>query len=224
MLHPRDFAASVMLRNTSGDKLWLTGGSTYDASARTEFIYSKPSTMPWGESVPDLLYLHCMVKLNESSVMFIGGVNLSTVYFYTFIPDRFYGEWAEGPSISTPRQGHSCGKIQTSDDQTLVVVTGGSNGSGYYNSTELLDVSNTGQGWKQGPKLPFDSAAVNGSMVETGASLVYFGFAPTLTIYELRCKSVDSCRWETMAQKLQDVRSRPVGMLVPSQLTECCTQ
>lgn len=211
-----------MLRNSSGDKLWLTGGSSYDASARTEFIYSKPSLMPWGESVPDALYLHCMVKLNESSVMFIGGVNLSAVYFYTFIPDRFYGEWSEGPSLSTQRQGHSCGKIQTSDHQTLVVITGGSNGSSYSNSTELLDLGNIDQGWKQGPKIPFESAAVNGSMIETGDSLVYFGFARTHNIFELKCKSVDSCAWKMMAQKLQDVRSRPVGMLVPSQLTQCC--
>ena len=127
--------------------------SGYEPSTKTEYIrYNKPSE--GRESLPYPAIEHCMVKLNESMIMFIGGVNQSTVYFYTFIPGDFYGLWSHGPSLPQPRNGHACEKIQIEKDHDAVVVTGGFNGTHFLKSTQILDLNHVERGWKNGPEMP----------------------------------------------------------------------
>ena len=171
MHHSRYLASSVVVAcrwwwcGGNVEALWITGGSTYESQTTTEFVHS--GGILGGESLPYAMTQHCVVKLNDSTVLFIGGFNTSSSYFHTFT-ENFYGIWSEGPSLSKPRHGHACG-IFEQGDQTLIYVTGGSTSNDekeVLKSTEVLELSNVHLGWRFGSNLP--DAHYGGSIVSLG--------------------------------------------------------
>lgn len=217
MNHPRYLAASIVLDNGT---MWVTGGSTYDSASKTEFVeVGKPGIVR--ESLPNPMTDHCMVKINESAIILIGGINSSTVYFYTPIPGSFYNLWSQGPSLPRPRNGMACGLVKN-----LVIITGGISGQDFLKSTLILDLNRVGQGWIPGPDIP-GHPLYRPSLVSTGKTVILFGgiipFAASYSssLLELQCQSVTQCQWRLMKQKLHQGRYSTVGMLLPSQMTQC---
>ena len=67
------------------------------------------------------VYYHCMVLVNKSSVMLIGGSTEESfysvkTYFYNFDTKG----WTEGPKLNRSRSHHSCGMIKKDKDSDEV--------------------------------------------------------------------------------------------------------
>ena len=68
----------------------------------------------WGSSLPELpvkIYFHCMVTLNATSIMVIGGALGYGDPASTFIFNNDTDEWTSGPSLKYGRHHHSCARI-----------------------------------------------------------------------------------------------------------------
>ena len=65
--------------------------------------------------------------------MVIGGIQGGTPSKKTYIFSYDLNDWYEGPELSVPRSGASCGVL----NERHVLVTGGYNNDGYLSSTEV---------------------------------------------------------------------------------------
>jgi hypothetical protein len=139
----RSYAASVVWNSTT---LWMTGGWVGIWTKSTEFVQLTGTTP--GPDLPLEVYDHCLVSLNDTTVLLIGGVLQSgTTSKATFYYDTDHKTWTDGPSLILGRNGHSCAlfKSHTVHGHTdTVIVTGGNNLA----STELLNLDSNN--WQSG--------------------------------------------------------------------------
>jgi hypothetical protein len=150
----RSLASSVVLNSTT---LWLTGGSI-DGTGRTKSVGRTKSTefvqltgTTPGPDLPLEIIFHCLVSLNDTTVILIGGMLPDNTYSKaTFFYNTDHKTWTEGPSLITGRSSHSCALFKSPQHghTDTVIVTGGNNG-GFLDSSEFLylDSSNS---WKSG--------------------------------------------------------------------------
>jgi hypothetical protein len=141
---PRSYGASVVL---DGQTLWITGGELNNSSATktTEYV-DLNGTRP-GPDLPLELQRHCLVAINATSVLLIGGYTIAgqfskETYFYS-IEDQV---WTAGPPLMTGRYFHSCA-LFNHDNQMTVIVTGGID-STVLRTSELLILGS--DAWTQG--------------------------------------------------------------------------
>jgi uncharacterized protein YaaQ len=148
LTQPRSHAASVAL---NGNILWMTGGYL-DGSVptnSTEFVQLS-GTRP-GPDLPLELQKHCLVSLNETTVLLIGGELADWTWSKaTFYCNHNHQTWSEGPSLITARTSHSCAlfKSPLHGHTDTVIVTGGYKGD-WLDSTEFLNLD-TGDSWTLG--------------------------------------------------------------------------
>ena len=134
----RHFGAGVVLNDNC---FWVTGGisnmENYVKLNSTEFITFDEAIH--GPNMPRALHGHCVVVINSTFSMIIGGYteNPEDSTFY-FDHDKY--EWINGQSLIQARYYHAAGIIideVTGED--FVVVTGGqTNAHDSSNSTEIL--------------------------------------------------------------------------------------
>ncbi len=150
MIQPnRSFAASSIspYENTS---LMVTGGEiSYPVLTNLAEIIT-PSGWVQIPSLPIPIVHHCMVTINATTVMVIGGYNkmfpFSASSYYFNIAEE---TWKEGPLLTFGRHSHKCGIIRKTGKKSIVVV-GGVNDSGVFlRSVEILDDDATE--WHSGP-------------------------------------------------------------------------
>jgi hypothetical protein len=140
LTNPRNWAASVVL---NGDTLWLTGGQIYDSGSTetSEFVHLT-GTKP-GPDLPLNGHSYCLVSLNETTVLLIGGrlANGTMGSKATFYYNNDQQTWTEGPSLITGRNEHSCAQFKSPQHghTDTVIVTGGFNGE-FLASTEFLNL------------------------------------------------------------------------------------
>ncbi len=133
-------------------------------------------------SLPFTTFLHCLVPINASTIMFIGGYHdfyiQPTVYFFNTESQV----WTEGPPMNVGRAGHACGRIRADEQSETfdVIVVGGTAGK-YMTSTEIYDVATNS--WRFGPELPFGISFAqlveypeNGGVVLVSISSINFIF------------------------------------------------
>jgi hypothetical protein len=135
---PRSYAASVVWNSTT---LWLTGGKldTGGRTKSTEFVQLTGS-IP-GPDLPLEVQSHCLVSLNETTVLFIRGRLLDdTRSKATFYYNTDHKTWTDGPSLIKGRNTHSCALFKSPQHghTDTVIVTGGYN-AGLLASTEYLN-------------------------------------------------------------------------------------
>ncbi len=229
-------SASIVIEN--GRTLWVTGG--YGATNRlalTDFVslveqnaiaqLVSLSVKP-GPDLPVALSYHCIVKLNSSTAMLIGGygeVSVLDSTYYLDIPDRTKAAESaksiQGPDLIVPRYDHSCGVLTDPGDgnHQVVVVTGG--GAGIPSkSTEMLAVG-SGQGWTIGPDLPMEIDQGSGVTSPDGKSFYVVGgnddeYIEQPFIYQLEFHATNGVwQWTKQELKLQTARSNALAMLVP---------
>jgi hypothetical protein len=137
-------AAAAQLQD---GKLLETGG--YDSSVHlnsAEMLTEEgwESNMP---SLPVNIWAHCMVTVNSTTVMAIGGWQnrqySGKIFHFTLGEES----WTEGPELKNNRNSHSCGKIRKNKErqEMSIIVAGGWDGS-YLSSVEILD-----EDWQTGP-------------------------------------------------------------------------
>ncbi len=103
-------AASTQLKD---GKLLVTGG--YDESISDLNSVEMLTEEGWESNIPSLsvtIAYHCMVTVNSTTVMAIGGRQngqySGKTFYFTFGEES----WTEGPEMKNKRRYHSCGKIR----------------------------------------------------------------------------------------------------------------
>jgi N-acetylneuraminic acid mutarotase len=206
-------------------KLLVTGG--YDAS----YSYLSSAEMlteeGWESNIPSLpvtISRHCVVTVNSTTAMIIGGyLNgyfSGKTFFFTFGEES----WTDGPELKNKRVDHSCRKIRRNKEskEISIIVAGGYDGSSYLSSIEILDEGSNE--WQTGPELP--SGISESQMVEDqngGVVLIggrsYSGYNLD-TLYQLPHGGQDAV-WTKMEQKMTTRRKWHTAVLVPDNIVDC---
>ncbi len=228
MIINRNEGASVALDN--GRTLWVTGGldSDYHMSkptniiAKTEFV-AYGSSHP-GPNLPMSLKSHCIVKINASSAIIIGGNADDKRQGGTWIVNSAAQSWTKGPDLITGRELHSCGLItDLRDGSKMVIAAGGWNHLDRTQSTEIwhLDSKN----FIDGPLMPTATSSASGVMSPDGKTFFVIGGVNRTNIYTTNIHSLQcfnkNCQWKTMKQKLRVGRYGAVAMLIPKSQAKC---
>ncbi len=182
----------------------------------------------WESNIPSLpvtIRSHCMVTVNSTTVMAIGG-NQNRQYsgktFHFTIGEQ---SWTEGPELKQKRGRHSCGKIRRNKEsqEMSIIVAGGEDGSSYLSSVEILDKDSNE--WQTGPELPFGIS--NSQMVEdqNGGVVMIGGYSPSSileldTLYQLPHGGQDAA-WTKMEQKMKTGRYWHTAFMVPDNTVDC---
>jgi hypothetical protein len=222
MSSARTFAAAAQLKD---DKLLVTGGyNAYISYVNSAEILTEEG---WESNIPSLpvtIYVHCMVTVNSTTVMAIGGdqSNQWSVksFFFTFGEES----WIEGPDLKNKRSDHSCGRIRRKieSQEMSIIVAGGHNGTSSLSSVEILGEDSNE--WLTGPELPFgiDGSRMvddqNGGVILIGGKSSSLGYLDTL--YQLPHGGQDAV-WTRMDQKMKTGRWDHTAFMVPDNIVDC---
>jgi N-acetylneuraminic acid mutarotase len=222
MTSVRGYAAAAQLPDGT---LLATGGllafGTYFNSAELLTKQGWKSNIP---SLPVTIYSHCMVTVNSTTVMVIGGAQNKLISGRTFYFTLGAISWTEGPTLKYSRDYFSCGKIRSNKvgQEMSIIVAGGWNGSSALSSVEMLaEGSNL---WQIGPELPFGIwrpqmiEDQNGGVVFIGgqsSSGVYLD-----TLYQLP-NGGQGAVWTKMNQKMKIGRWMHIAIMVPDSSVNC---
>jgi hypothetical protein len=203
----------------------VTGGRNGSAYLNSAEMLTEEG---WESKIPSLpvsVSAHCMVTVNSTTVMAIGGYQdgkdySGKTFYYTFGEES----WTAGPQLMNKRGYSSCGKIRRDklSRQFSIIVVGGYDGNSILKSVEILaEGSNS---WKSGPELPMgmeESKIVegsNGGVVLIGGKSISVTYLDTL--YQLQHGGLDAV-WTKMEQKLNTGRYRHLAILVPDSIVDC---
>ena len=223
-LQDRRNAAATILNNVAWANgtslLWITGGATQNGFQTTEIVRPDPISYEteFGPELPinTSLASHCTITV-EDSVYFIGGGNNSLLFNQVLIYNYTSNEWLEGPSMKIARKDHACVHYKDSQDNSKIMVTGGSTAlKSYISSVEILDLDS--QTWSFGTYLP---NALSGHAMIAIEDTVYVigGEGPNGLSGDIyHCIGGFSCQWELYSTKLQMPRKQFTAMLVPDEL------
>jgi N-acetylneuraminic acid mutarotase len=216
----RVYGAAAQLQD---GKILVTGGSNgfylNTAEILTEFGWT--STIP---SLPVNIGKHCLVTVNSTTVMSIGGNQdgqfSGKTYYFTF------GEasWTNGPELKYKRESQSCGRIRRDKEsqEMSIIVAGGYGESFYMSSVEILNEGSNE--WQTGPRLPFGILYAemveeqNGGVVLIGGTSAAYPYLDTL--YQLPHGGQDAA-WTKMEQKLKIGKNAHTAFLVSDNSVDC---
>lgn len=183
----------------------------------------------WIENIPDLVKLnhHCVVMINSTAIMVIGGYQNDQRSNRTYMLDTNTNIWEEGPPLLQPRDSQSCGRIRSDKNSSefSLIVAGGYAGKSL-KSTEILD-DITGY-WRKGPDLPtelFNPQIVEdsegGVIIIGGERILGDGTWIKLdTLFHLPNVGQDAA-WVELPQKLKTARARFIAFMVPDGIADC---
>ncbi len=219
----REGAAAAQLKD---GKLLVTGGKDgyngfYLNSAEMLTEEGWESNIP---SLPVTIAAHCMVTVNSTTVMVIGGAQNNTYSGKTFYFTFGEESWTEGPKLKIKRCFHSCGKIRRNKEsqEISIIVAGGYDGFSRLLSVEILDEGSNE--WQTGPELPF--RVIESQMVEdqNGGVVLIGGWSSSAdildTLYQLPHGGQDAV-WTKMEQEMKFGRYRHTAVLVPDNIVDC---
>jgi hypothetical protein len=218
----RGWAAAAQLQS---GKLLVTGGSTGVFNLNSVEILTEEG---WNSNIPSLpvtIGAHCMVTVNSTTVMAIGGIqnydHSGKTFYFTFGEES----WTEGPELKNKRAYHSCGRIRRNKEsqEMSIIVAGGNDGENSdMSSVEILHEGSNE--WQTGPELPFSIR--DSEMVEdqNGGVVLIGGYSPSIgsldTLYQLPHGGKDAV-WTELKQKLKTKRQAHTAFLVPDNIVEC---
>jgi len=216
----RSAAAAAQLPDNN---FFVTGGFNSAFLSSAEMLTSEG----WENKTPSLPgtnRFHCMVTVNSTTVMAIGGLHneqySGKTFYFTFGEES----WREGPELKNKRAHHSCGRLRGDKESQMMSITvaGGWDGSSRMSSVEILDEGSIK--WKTGPELPF--GAESSQMVEDpSGGVVLIGGASSSgvildTLYQLTHGGQDAS-WTKMEQKLKNGRFWHTAFVVPDKTVDC---
>jgi N-acetylneuraminic acid mutarotase len=218
----RYYAAAAQLQD---GKLLVTGGKNGSAFLNSAEMLTEEG---WESNIPSLpvtIVYHCMVTVNSTTVMAIGGYGQNGQYsgktFYFTFGEEY---WTEGPELKNKRGWHSCGKIRRNKEsqELSIIVAGGLGGSSKLSSVEILDEGSNE--WQTSPELPVGMCCSqmvedqNGGIVLIGGESSSAGRLDTL--YQLSHGGQDAV-WTKMEQKMKTGRNEHTAFLVPDNIVDC---
>jgi hypothetical protein len=216
----RAFAAAAQLRD---GKLLVTGGYNSSTDLNSAEVLTEEG---WESSIPPLpvtIFYHCMVAVNSTTVMVIGGFQdgyeSRKTYYFTFGEES----WTDGPELKTKRVYTSCGRIRKDQEsqEMSIIVAGGYDGLSIKPSVEILKEGSNE--WQTGPELPL--SIVWSQMVEdpNGGVVLIGGESKATnldTLYQLPHGGQDSV-WTKMEQKLKTERFYHTAFLISDNTVDC---
>jgi hypothetical protein len=222
----RAYAAAAQLQD---GKLLVTGG-------RDDSVYLNSAEMlteeGWESDIPSLpvtIDVHCMVTVNSTTVMVIGGDQNDQYWsgktFYFTFGDA---SWIQGPELMATRNFHSCGKIRRnkeSQEMSIIVAGGYAGGSSYLSSVEILHEGSNE--WQTGPELPFGIDYSQMVEDQNGGVVLIGGYSSSGvrldrldTLYQLPHGGQDAV-WTKMEQKMKTGRHWHTAFMVPDNIVDC---
>ncbi len=214
----RRSAAAAQLKD---GKLFVTGGhdGSYSSLNSAEMLTEEG----WESNIPSLpvsIADHCMVTVNSTTVMVIGGEQNRQISGKTFYFTFEEESWTEGPELRNKRRWHSCGKIRRNKEtqEMSIIAAGGYDDGVYLSSVEILHEGSNK--WQTGPELPF---GIYGSeMVEdqNGGVVLIGGSINLDTLYQLPHGGQDAV-WTKMEQKMKTGKYQFTALLVSDSLVDC---
>jgi hypothetical protein len=184
------------------------------------------SNVGWDTNIPSLPvnnYGHCMVTVNSTTVMVIGGAQNGPISGKTFYFTLGAKSWTEGPTLKYPRYYHSCGNIRSNKvGEEMSIIVAGSVDPSTMSTVEILDEGSNA--WKTGPELPFGIwrpqmiEDQNKGVVLIGGQSSSGTFLDTL--YQLPNGGQDAV-WTKMEQKMKIGRWIHTAIMVPDSIVDC---
>ena len=107
--------------------------------------------------IPTEIKGHCVVFLDNNTLMVIGGYNFPNAVSETYFLDIPSNVWTAGPPLITTRAYHTCNVITDCEDKRQVVVVGGTTTGApiaILNSVEIYDVDS--KTWSEGETKSFE--------------------------------------------------------------------
>ncbi len=215
-------AAAAQLQD---GKLLVTGG--FDDSGSDLNSAEILTEEGWESNIPSLpvtIYAHCMVTVNSTTVMAIGGTQNNQYSGKTFYFTVGEESWTEGPELKSKREWHSCGKIRRNKEsqEMSIIVAGGYGGGSYLSSVEILDEGSNE--WQTGPELPFGIWFSQMVEDQNGGVVLIGGYSPSVgrldTLYQLPHGGQDAV-WTKMEQKMNTGREQHTAFMVPDNIVDC---
>lgn len=129
-------------------QLLLSGGKASDGSLTDQTSLMDTISKMKLNDMPKGIMGHCIVKLGQSKIILIGGVDdYNGLTSETLIFDLENKQWSEGPRMRQRRWLHGCVSSNL-DGKPIIWVTGGNDDVSSLQSTEYLE--DFDQGWKSG--------------------------------------------------------------------------
>jgi hypothetical protein len=205
-------------------KLLVTGG--YDGSGYDLNSAEMLTEEGWESNIPSLLVTirgHCMVTVNSTTVMAIGGWQNNQASRKTFYFTFGEQSWTEGPELKNKRSYHSCGKIRRNkESQEMSIIVAGGWDDSYLSSVEILDEGSNE--WQTGPELPFRIGLSQMVEDQNGGVVLIGEYSSSVdtsyTLYQLPQGGQDAV-WIKMEQKINTGRSAHTAFLVPDNIVDC---
>jgi hypothetical protein len=182
----------------------------------------------WESNIPSLPVTiggHCMVTVNSTTVMVIGGRQNGQISGKTFYFTFGEESWTEGPELKYKRGEHSCGKIRRNKEsiKMSIIVAGGDDGFfSYLSAVEILDEGSNE--WQTGPELSFGIRLSQMVEDQNGGIVLIGGRSLSVdnldTLYQLPHGGQDAV-WTKMEQKMKTGRAWHTAFLVPDNIVEC---
>jgi len=215
-------AAAAQLKD---GKILVTGG--YDASFSSLNSAEMLTEEGWESNIPSLpvtIKSHCMLTVNSTTVMAIGGRQNNQYSGKTFYFTFGEESWTEGPELKNKRLYYSCGRIRRNREsqEMSIIVAGGDDGSSRLSSVEILDEGSNE--WQTGPELPFVIDECQMVEDQNGGVVLIGGESSSLsnldTIYQLPHGGKDAV-WTKMEQKMKTGRQQHTAFLIPDNMVDC---
>ena len=193
----------------------------------TEFVSLFEETTN-GPNLPEHIWGHCFVQLNENEFMMAGGVSKeSYATAKSWIFNRLEQKWTPGPDMSARRYLHQCGTfISDAHEGRMVVVASGGYTfeDGMVATAEIYDHMDPTKGWQATSDMPAELAEFSMITSPSGKGVIASGGISgsdrQTGIHEMTCTQ-SGCEWKTLQQKLEFERMNHVSMLIPDDMTTC---
>ena len=167
---------------------------------------------------------HCLVSLDDNTLMSIGGsidgygdTTTDKAYIYKTSTNN----WTEVASLKIGRGDHSCGVIDGIDGKEVVVVSGYNDTSGPTDSVEIYSVSDNT--WRDGTPFPrsIDGAA---SVQFNGTFMVVGGYIYSEDLYDDRIYEYEpaSETWRHLPVTLKGGNRYHTAFMVPKSIFPAC--
>ena len=241
MSTPRRGAASVVILHDGENRLFVTGGESRRIGKKgilssTELVTANQTSSIVGPDLPYPVRYHCLLTVNSSSLMLIGGeTTIGPSFYLVFNLTSF--TWTIGrSSLRQRRSNHACGKVKdenaTDPDNVVIVAVGGkvenltSKGVIGNATTEILATGgDAAEGFQEGPVFPMLIRGASGITDNRGRFLLVGGYnketeTSQKSIYALTLRNQE-LTWSKLEQELSTGRHAQVVMLIPEVLTTC---
>ena len=188
------------------DMLWLTGGRGQPTSELLVGGLFRP-----GPELPMDNFLHCLVRVNETHYLMIGGRTNGRTTDKVFFYDWPNQQWTEAQSMAVPRDLHSCALL--TDTNSVIAMGGHINKD--LSSSEIFDLGT--ETWSTGPELPGGSIFAGSQAVPYMGSVLLFGGARKNDIRDQEFHQLDlmSMEWVKRPELMQKGRLDFIGFEIP---------